>query len=431
MSYLHKILSNAGLAGLKVVEGAEAGNLSRVFAEATIERNSTINAALGGGRAIYGGARIDSARFGGATEADKRRELDGYLRALDWARSDARWFRSGARVDGARVDSDVPMASQGLLHIMERVYKFEHSDLPAANGKILPVESRGVDPAAEEIIAYEMDIAANAQAASTYDQTMIPMVQGVRGAVGPRLPVLPLLIGYETNFMDQRRESMTRSNGKPDFDLMNGKIDACRRALQQAANAVWLYGDNATGLPGLHTYNAFATMPAAPGPWTDSNGGALLTGQQYLDELDKIYNFIARRAGGGELGDMRKVVVYLPRNQYNVVRRVPITAAGNKTVWTYFAEANGLTDKNMVMIDAFAADQSQVYAGGPLGLTEDVGYSMVMLGDGFDACFMQPQPIEIPAPEQNTGLGSVVYFHQRISGMWVQDARRIARIPLQ
>ena len=55
--------------------------------------------------------------------------------------------------------------------------------------------------------------------------------------------VIPFLVGMETNFRESIQAAFARSNGKPDFQIERGKTDACQRAIAEAINFLWMYGD--------------------------------------------------------------------------------------------------------------------------------------------------------------------------------------------
>ena len=42
-----------------------------------------------------------------------------------------------------------------------------------------------------------------------------------------------------------------------------------------------------------------------------------------------------------------------------------------------------------------------------------------------DPTFVLPQPIEVPAPVRQTGVGDVTYYHMRAGGLRLPDAQRM------
>lgn len=65
------------------------------------------------------------------------------------------------------------------------------------------------------------------------------------------IPLLTLLVRVEDNWLDKQR---ARATGR---DTMTGKMRGAKRALNQAANELFLVGDNALGLPGLLANNIY------------------------------------------------------------------------------------------------------------------------------------------------------------------------------
>ena len=63
-----------------------------------------------------------------------------------------------------------------------------------------------------------------------------------------------------------------------------------------------------------------------------------------------------------------------------------------------------------------------------LGLTVDTGAVIYNVGDQWDPIFLMPQKIEMPAPPRQNGLSETTFYHMRVGGMMVADARRMRYI---
>lgn len=390
--------------------------LSLAMGAQSKQRRDAVEAAIASrGRPIqYGrGRRIDAAQFG-KTEVEIRANLGGRLLYEDHLRAGSHLVD---RMDG-RSDADIPQASQALTFIYERVYQIEHAGLAAWDEQILKID-RSVDPAAEQYVWYEKDLIGAPRAASTYDITTIPMVVGPVAA--PNLGrIVPALVGFETNFMDDRRTALARRNGKPDFQIEAGKIDVCKQVIAEFFNAAWLYGDVALGIDGLHSSPVVRNIPSPSNTWAN------LTPQQLADELNKLFNFIPNTAQGGVLGDIKKVRLLLPPSQYDRIHEPTFANTQGMSVWAAFRDSHGLKDDQVVKVFEFASANSAVYTGGPLGLSADRAYVIYDVGDEWDPTFVMSQPIEIPVPPRQTGVGEVTYMHARGGGIKIPDGRRIA-----
>lgn len=413
MSIVAHFMATAAAHGLRVPAAPGVG-LAQTSAYRHVQamqrqRRSRIDALVSGRTAaaerLYR-QRFDSER---TDVADHAREI-----ALK-----AEWAEHIAAVTGERVDSLVPMASQALTSFFSQVYEIKHNDLPAWEGNILRVDRTSVDPAANEYVWYERDLVGVARAGSTYDVTTIPMVAGP-AAQANRGTIVPFLVGMDVNFMESRREALARSNGKPDFQIEQGKREACERSIAEAINAQWMYGDTTLGIDGLFNNPGISTYTVL-GSWASK------TALQIYDDLQGMFNAIKNRTAG-QLGDGRRLKIILPPAAYDRLM-IPITAAGDKSVLAYFVESNasrGATINTVVEQQAFASANSQIYNGGPLGLSTDTGLIVYDQGnDASDATFVLSQDIETPAPSRETGVGSVVYYHARAGGLRVPDARTL------
>lgn len=417
MSIVAHFMATAAAHGLRVPAAPGVG-LAQTSAYRHVEamgrqRRARIDALMRGqtaaATALYN-QRFDAAR------TDARAHAHEIALKAEWAEH----FASlGLLAPGARVDSLVPMASQALTSFFTPVYEVKHNDLPAWEGNVLRIDRTNVSPAANEYVWYERDLVGVARAGSSYDVTTIPLVAGPAAQANRGL-VVPFLVGMDVNFMEGRREALARENGKPDFQHEQGKRDACERSLAEAINAMWMYGDTTLGVDGLFNHPDISTYTVL-GSWAGK------TALQIYDDLQGMFNAIKNRTGG-QLGDGRRLKIILPPAAYNRLM-IPITSAGDKSVLAYFIESNasrGATTNTVVEQQSFASANSQIYNGGPLGLSVDTGLIVYDQGnDVSDATFVLSQDIETPAPARETGVGSVVYYHARAGGLRVPDARTL------
>lgn len=381
------------------------------------------------------GLRLDS--------ASKTARLDAHANALqvEWAEYLARRFgnysaKIADHMDGAaayvqsyvhqvygepgtRLDATVPMASQGLTYILPTVYRIQHNDLPCWEETFLKID-RSVDPAANEYVWYEMDNVGLGRAASSYDVSTIPMVNGPIASDNKGL-IVPALVGMETNFMDPRRASLAVSMGKPDFQIEVMKREACERTLAEFFDALWFGGDSALGIDGIMNHPLVEDV-VITGAWSAK------TALQILADLITMVNVIPNRTAGA-LPLYKNIEIKLPPTQYDLLRQ-PITSAGSSSILEYFMESfKGNDQRGAPTITKewrLAASNSQAYNGGPNILSEDTALILYKDGDlNKDPSFVLSQPIEVPAPVRTTGVGDVTYYHARGGGMKLPDARRI------
>ena len=385
------------------------------------------------------GQRIDSAAKG----KDRDRDVSYAAHCLEWAgylagadaddrrrhsagagaRSDAAATESlAAEIADGRFDALVPMGSQGLTTIMPEVYEYQHANLSAWDGLILPIDKTSVDPAAENYTWYEIDNVGVPRAASTYSMRDIPMVAGPAAQANRLGLIIPALIGFETNFMEARREALGVRNGKPDFQIDRRKVEMCHRGLAEFANFLWLYGDPLAGIDGLWTSPDIATLSLPGGPWSGKTSAAILA--DLVNMLTVIPNSTQGSPVGG-LVDYKKVKIQLPPAQFQLANSQIMSSAGSESVLSYFLKTFGLREDQVSIVYEFAASNSQIYIGGPQGLSADHALVTYECGDGWDAKFMMPQPIEMPAPPRQTGMGETTFYHARFGGMMVADARRM------
>lgn len=389
-------------------------------------------AALATGKNGIHGQRVDSSRKNVA--ADSR--LAGVLAEwAGWLASGGAQQMAGGRTDSvddigrqlaARVDALVPMGSQGLVSFIPEVYEYQHAGLNAWSGSILPIDKTSVDRAAETYVWYERDLVGVARVGNSYSTMDIPMVTGPI-AQSNQGKIVPALVGMETNFMDDRRAALGIANGKPDFMLQQGKVQACNEALAQWANALWLYGDPILGIDGLQNHPLVATISLTGGAW------ATATAAQINSDLVTILNTIPNAAQGAigpgaPGGGYSKIKIMLPFAQYQRAANLIVSSAGDKSVLKYFMENNNLREDQVVQVWDFSAVNSQIYTGGPNGLSVDRGVVVYEAGDGWDPKFLLPQPIEMPAPPRQNGTSETTFYHLRAGGMMVADARRIRYI---
>ncbi len=353
-----------------------------------------------------GDAHAQAVKF--AAEEEWSKFLDGYFAAQNGGRRDA----SVVRADGL-----VPMASQGLTYFYSEVYEIEHADLPAWQGDILKID-RTVDPAVEKYVWYEKDLVGVARASNSYAAEDIPIVAGPM-AHPNQGNIVPALVGMELNFMDMRRAAAAARNGKPSFDIDRSMSEACMRSLAEFGHFLWLYGDSVLGIDGLHNHPAVQTITLLGGPWSGK------TPAQILTDLTTMLNTIPN-SSLGQLGDRKKIKIFLPPLQYQQASTQIISAAGDKSVLSYFKETYGLRDDQIVEMYELQASNSQVYTGGPQGLTADRALVVYQTGDvRSDPVFVLPQDIEMPAPPRQNGLSETTFYHARYGGMKLPDARRL------
>ena len=318
-----------------------------------------------------------------------------------------------------RADSTVPMASQGLTYISPEVYRIQHVGLPFWEEQVLKTY-RAVDPAANDYLWYETDNVGVARVASTYDVTTIPMVNGPL-ANDNRGLIIPALCGYEQNFMDPRREALGVRNGKPDFQVEVMKREACERAIAEFFDNLWFGGDAGHGIDGLVNNPLVQTLTLPGGTWASK------TALQILDDLKVMVWAIANRTQGG-LPDLGKVTLWLPPDQYQLLLQ-PQTSAGSASIMEYFMDffrSAGRGTPKIEMEFRFKATNSYAYNGGPNLLAQDTALIVYQEGNvERDPTFVLSQPIEVPAPVRQTGVGDVTYFHARGGGLRLPDARRL------
>jgi hypothetical protein len=341
--------------------------------------------------------------------------MDG---GLNFARS-YRTQVSGKVNTAWRTDATVPMASQGLMYILPEVYRIQHNDLPCWNGDMLKIWN-GADPAAQNVVWYEMDNAGLARAASTYDRSAIQMVNGPLASDNV-ISIIPALVGMETNFMDPRREALAASMGKPDFQIEVMKREACERTIAEFFDNLWFGGDATLGIDGLMNNPIVQTLEITGGTWASK------TALQIFNDLKTMIWAISNRTAGA-LGDLGKITIKLPSNQYQLLMQ-PITAAGSQSILAYtleFFQKEGRGTPTITFEYRLDAANSYAYNGGPNILDEDTAVILYQDNDtNKDPVFVLTQPIEVPAPVATTGLGDITYYHARGGGMKLPDARRI------
>lgn len=405
-----------------------------------MRRDGVISGLLGG--KSIAGQRLDGFIKADSRHADRLAYAEFLARSAEWAEYLAQKFPGGGKMDsaeghfagglgvvkqymtechgdkGARLDATVPMASQGLTYIFPEVYRFQHNSLPCWDEEFLKI-NRSVSPAANDYAWYETDNVGVAKASSSYDVTGIPMVNGPIASDNKGL-IVPFLVGFETNFMDPRREALAVSMGKPDFQIEVMKRQACDRALAEAADNLWFGGDATLGIDGLMNHPVVETITIS-GAWSGK------TALQILDDLKTMVWAIANRTAG-QLGDLGRVRIILPPDQYQLLL-APITAAGSASIMEYFIEFFKQAGHGVPKVEMqyrLAASNSYAYNGGPNILTEDTAIILYETGNPMeDPTFVLSQPIEVPAPVRQTGVGDVTYYHMRCGGMMLPDARRI------
>lgn len=425
-----------GLVGRALFGSAEYNHVQNM----RMRRDAAVAGLLSG--KPVAGQRLDGVVKADASMADRRRYAEFLARSAEWAEYLAQKFPGGGKMDsadahlsgglgfvkqymtechsdrGTRLDATVPMANQGLTYIFSEVYRFQHNSLPCWDEEFLKI-NRTVSPAANDYVWYEMDNVGVARAASSYSVTDIPMVAGPIASDNRGL-IVPFMVGMETNFMDPRREALAVAMGKPDFQIEAMKRAACDRSLAEAADALWFGGDATLGIDGLMNNPVVETITVAT-PWSGA------TSLQILENLKQMVWAIPNRTGG-QLNELGRVRIILPPDQYQALM-APMTAAGSASIMEYFMEFFKEAGRGVPKIEMqyrLSASQSYVYNGGPNILAEDTGIILYETGSPMeDPTFVLSQPIEVPAPVRQTGVGDVTYYHMRAGGMMLPDARRI------
>jgi hypothetical protein len=421
MSGLHLPRSGQGLVALPGSVALRSSSTYSKIISSGVARRARADALVARRDAMSYGRRVDASPAAVRDRGDVRAQAQGFALEEEWSKFlDNRFAaENGGRRDAAvvRTDGLVPMASQALTYFYSEVYDIQHADLPAWQGDILKID-RTVDPAAERYVWYEKDILGVARASNSYAAEDIPIVAGP-SAHPNQGNIVPALVGMELNFMDMRRAALAARNGKPDFDLDRSMSEACMRSLAEFGHFLWLYGDSVLGIDGLHNHPAVQTITLLGGPWSGK------TPAQILTDLVTILNTIPN-SSQGQLGDMKKIKIFLPPLQYQQAQTQIISAAGNKSVLTYFRESYGLREEQVVSMYELQASNSQVYTGGPQGLSADRALVVYQSGDvRSDPVFVLPQDIEMPAPPRQNGLSETTFYHARYGGMKLPDARRL------
>jgi len=139
-------------------------------------------------------------------------------------------------------------------------------------------------------------------------------------------------------------------------------------------------------------------------------------------------NIIPNSSGanpGDRLGDTSKIRILLPPAAYDLLHE-PMTAAGTQSILAYFLDTMGKGAPEIIKNQEGAAANSQLWAGGPQGLSVDTG--MIIYDQGKmdrDPTFKLPQDVEVPMPPRQDGLGETTFYHMRVGGVEVPDARGI------
>lgn len=360
-----------------------------------------------------GGMRVDSA---GRKPDEVYADALGRAHILEWAQTMA--YRIGG---GARMDAFVPMANEALTTLVSEIYRTEHSELSAWSERILPIDRTFVDPADDRYEWFEVDNVGVARAANTYSTMDVPLVAGPEAGANYGT-VLPALIGMETNFMDERRQASSRAKRRPTVDIARMKAEACEQALAEFANYLWLYGDPMMGIHGFHNHPNISSIFISV-PWTDPSKTAAMIAADLVTIVNAIPN-----ATRGQLGDFKRIRIMLPPAQAQIAQNIIVSAAGDKSVLKYFTDNNNLRPEQIEIVHDFASANSQIYPNGPLGLARDRGAVVYNKGDRWDPRFLLPQDIEMPAPPRQNILSETTFYHMRVAGMLVADARRMLYI---
>lgn len=412
-----------GLPGSPSLRGS---SLYQAVLQGGRDRRATAMGLASGTRADRYGRRVDASPAGVQARGDAYKQALAMAFECDWASYLGDYFaQRGERLDASpagamRLDGLVPMASQALTYFYTEVYEIQHADLPAWQGDILKID-RTVDPAVNDYVWYERDLVGVARASNTYSTVDVPVVAGPDAQANTG-NIVPALVAMEVNFMDMRRAALARANGKPDFQIDRGKQEACQRALAEFTHFLWLYGDAQLGIDGLHNHPAVSTITLVGGPWSGKTPAQVLT-----DLTTMLYTI--PNTSIGALGQLSKIKIILPPDQWQQANSMPITAAGDKSVLQYFMETNRLREDQVPFGQLnyeFKAANSQIFTGGPTFLTSDRAIVLYLDGNmNMDPVFVLPQDIEMPAPPRQNGLSETTFFHLRAGGMKLPDARRI------
>ena len=377
--------------------------------------------------AFMRGKPLNGRRLDSFTAADRMDSAGKAIDAATLAYNEAvvaEWTHEFARQDGhagntSRMDALVPNAVQALEFIYPEVYEFDLRGFSTWDGLYLKID-RSIDPAAETYIRYERDVVGIAKVGSTYATTTIPLVAGPIVNFG-RGNIIPFLVGMQTNFMEARRVTTAINNGKPDFKILEGQREACDRSLRAAAHFTWLFGDVASGINGLFTHPDIQSYSIV-GAWAGKSPIAR------FGDLIAMANIIPNSSGanpGDRLGDTSKIRILLPPAAYDLLHE-PMTAAGTQSILAYFLDTMGKGAPEIIKNQEGAAANSQLWAGGPQGLSVDTG--MIIYDQGKmdrDPTFKLPQDVEVPMPPRQDGLGETTFYHMRVGGVEVPDARGI------
>lgn len=368
------------------------------------------------GRPLAGGMRLDAAA---KPEALLR---DAYAMALVWEHSQSAAWRQQQRNDSGssavRADALTLNMADALTSWWTDIVEQPYQDLVAYSGLLARI-NRTVDPYADTYAWYEKDLVGVARAVSSYAMADIPMVAGAV-AVQQRGPIIPCMVGMETNVFDAGRQALAKRNGGPDIDQAREKAEACARSIKEFINFTWLYGDPVLGIDGFHFHPAVATITLTGGPWSGK------TAAQKAADLVTIAYTIPNSSR--QLTDMKKLRLMLPPVQAQDARNMINSAAGADSVLSYFLRVNDMKPDQVEVIHDFASANSTAWTGGPQMLAADTGAIIYEEGNDTDPMFILPRDVEMPAPPRQNGLSETTFYHARLGGMVVKDARKMRYI---
>ena len=314
-------------------------------------------------------------------------------------------------------EADIAMATEGLTYFYQQVNERSFAELPAYDGKILPIDE-SVDPGAEEYAWYDRELVGGAATASTYDITGIPMVAGPR-AIPNKARIRPFLNGWNTNFRTKIREALARKNGKPDFRDEQGKEDAAKRAHAEAINALWLWGDKNWGMPGLMKETRIRVIPAPIG-----SGGTMSWLDKTVDEINFDLTTAANSIHLYSAKRLRATRLIVPQEQFDYIAGTRLSGTEG-TILSFFLKsmAEKKQPVEVVGLMELNAANSQAYAGGSPELA--FNRIVVIAADAKLASFVLPVRPEIPMAPKQTGLGEVTFMHSRAGSLKLDDAESI------
>jgi hypothetical protein len=321
-----------------------------------------------------------------------------------------------------RGDSQLaPIWAEKLRHTFSKTMETVYPELEAAAGSVLPIDS-SVDPA---MLSYEYFKIDQVGFASFIDDDGQLMNTGAIQMSRYTGTMKELGYRYDINEFDLERANSAALN------LVSLHSKHAKRSHDAKTNWVWLFGDSATGLPGLCNHPNITVQVAALNGGATSRLWANKTADEIITDVSRMIDSIPQNT----METYHAATVFLPHDLLRRMRNLKISTAGD-----------GFSSVLDLVQDRFSGDpvtgqgkvefRSLLMADADRRLNPETGTDTSGISGDFalvlpkasadELCFIRSRPFTQKAPQEQD-FAMKYLTHSKIGGVKCQIPLAVTR----